>query len=95
MTVHWTSTAERHLTAIHDYIAGDSEHHARETVDRITARTQQIALFPLSGRALPEGNVRSTREVIEGSYRIIYRVRVDQIEVLAVLHTRQRFPRGR
>ena len=86
MKVHWTETAECHLAAIHAYIAQDSQEYALRTVDRLTRRSQQIVDFPLSGRRVPEYNMDQIREVIEGPYRIIYHIKPDQIDVLAVIH---------
>ncbi|MEH1861459.1 MAG: type II toxin-antitoxin system RelE/ParE family toxin [Nostoc sp.] len=48
-----------------------------------------MAQFPLSGRIVPEFETKQIREVIEGSYRIIYYIKSDQIDVLAVLHGSQ------
>ena len=86
MKVHWTETAEGHLDAIYGYIAQDSPEYALIMIDRITARSQQIAIFPLSGRSVPEYEVEQIREVIEGPYRIIYYIHSEQIDILAVLH---------
>ena len=86
MRVHWTDTAEGHLDAIYAYIAQDSPEYARRMVDRLTRRSQQIAEFPFSGRRVPEYDVDQIREVIEGSFRIIYHIKSDQIDVLAVIH---------
>ena len=86
MKVHWTDTAEGHLDAIYAYIAQDSPEYARRIVDRLTRRTQQIAGFPLSGRRVSEYDLDQIREVIEGPYRIIYYIKADQIDVLAVIH---------
>lgn len=89
MKVHWTETAEGHLDAIYTYIAQDSPQYAMVTVDRLTRRSQQIADFPLSGRKVPEYEMEQIREVIEGAYRIIYHIKPDQIDVLAVIHGSQ------
>lgn len=86
MKVHWTDTAQKHLDAIHAYIAQDSPEYAKRTIDRLTRRSQQIAAFPLSGRRVPEYDMDQVREVIEGAYRLIYHVKQEQIDVLAVLH---------
>jgi len=86
MNVHWTETALGHLDAIRAYIAQDSTEYARRMVDRLTRRSQQIAEFPLSGRRVPEFDVDQIREVIEGTYRIIYHIKPDQTDVLAVIH---------
>jgi plasmid stabilization system protein ParE len=55
-------------------------------VERLTRRSEQIANFPFSGRIVPEFETEQIREVIEGSYRIIYYVKPEQIDVIAVLH---------
>jgi plasmid stabilization system protein ParE len=62
-------------------------------VDRLTRRSQQIANFPLSGREVPEFARGQIREVLEGSYRIIYHIKPDQIDVLAVIHGAQQILR--
>ena len=89
MKVHWTETAEDHLDAIYAYIARDSPEYALRMVDRLTRRSQQIAGFPLSGRKVPEYEMEQIREVIEGQYRIIYHIKPDQIDVLAIIHASQ------
>lgn len=38
---------------------------------------------------MPEFEQEQIREVIEGSYRIIYYIKPDQIDVLAVIHGSQ------
>lgn len=89
MKVHWTATAENHLDAIHAYIARDSPEYAKRMADRLTRHSQQIADFPLSSRRVPEYEIDQIREAIEGPYRIIYYIKPDQIDVLAVLHGAQ------
>jgi plasmid stabilization system protein ParE len=86
MNVHWTDTAEAHLDAIHAYIAQNSREYARRTVDRLTRRSEQIGRFPLSGRKVPEFEKEQIREVFEGPYRIIYHIKPDQVDILAVIH---------
>ncbi len=86
MKVHWTDTAEAHLDGICAYIAQNSKTYALRTVDRITKRSQQISAFPLSGRRVPEYDLNQIREVFSGPYRIIYHIKADQIDVIAVIH---------
>jgi addiction module RelE/StbE family toxin len=87
--VFWTETAVQHLSAIYAYIAQNSPKYAERTIDRLTRRSQQIATFPLSGRVVPEFSTEQIREVIESSYRIIYYIKAEQIDILAVLHGSQ------
>jgi plasmid stabilization system protein ParE len=71
----------------------DSLLYARRVVDRITARTKQIADFPRAGRQVPEYEDENVREVIEGRYRIIYRILSDRVDVVAVIHAARELPR--
>ena len=86
MKVVWTDNAIAHIQAIHDYIAQSSTAYAKRIVDQLTIRSVQIATFPLSGRTVPEWEFEQIREVIEGRYRIIYYIKPNQIDVLAVIH---------
>ena len=86
MKVHWTDTAEGHLDALHAYISQDSPEYAKCMVDRLARTSQQITDFPFSGRRVPEYDIDQIREIIEGPYRIIYHIKPDQIDVLAVIH---------
>ena len=92
MKVHWTNTALNNLRAIHEYTAQNSKIYADRLIDRLTQRSEQIGLFPRSGRMVPEYRRDDIREVIERPYRIIYRLKENQIDVLAVVHGARRMP---
>ena len=92
MKVEWTEAALEQLWAIHEYLAQSSPEYAQRVVDRITRRTQQIRSFPMSGRAVREFNAPQIREIMEGPYRIIYYIKPDQIDVIAVIHGAQQTP---
>ena len=49
-------------------------------------------MFPRSGRMVPEYEAPDIREVIERPYRIIYRIKADQIDILDVVHGAQLLP---
>ncbi|MBI5564627.1 MAG: type II toxin-antitoxin system RelE/ParE family toxin [Chloroflexi bacterium] len=87
MKVFWTDRAIANLRAVHDYIAQTSPDYAQHTVDRLTRRSEQIGAFPYAGRSVPEFDRDAIREVLEGSYRIIYGIKPSQIDVLAVIHS--------
>ena len=94
MKVHWTNNAISHLVDIYEYIAHDSTIYARRKIDLITRRSEQIASFPMSGRSVPEYEADDIREIIENPYRIIYRIKPDQVDVLAVIHCAQLLPKN-
>ena len=92
MKIRWTHNAIGHLTSIYEYISQDSPRYARGTIDRITARSRQISSFPRSGEMVPEYQDPDIREVVEGSYRVIYQVGGEEVRVLAVIHGARLLP---
>jgi len=92
MRVHWTQNAIEHLVNIYEHIALNSPTYAKGMVDKITRHSEQIANQPLSGRKVPEYQAEDIRELIEKPYRIIYRIKADQIDVVAVIHGARLLP---
>ena len=94
MPVNWTEAALTDLRHIETHIAHDSPQNGRRMVERIFSRTEQLADFPRLGAKVPEYNDESLREVLENPYRIVYRVRENRVDVVAVVHAARRIPRG-
>ena len=92
MKVLFTENAIEHLVNIYEYISLNSPTYARRMVDKITRRSEQIAAHPFSGRIVPEYEADDIRELIENPYRIIYRIKPAQIDILAVMHGAQLLP---
>lgn len=90
--VVWTRPARDDLREIRVYIAQDSQRYARVVVERLAAAVRRLRDYPLSGRVVPELARPTIREVIEGAYRIVYRVTPDAVQILAVVHGARRFP---
>lgn len=66
--------------------------YAQRMIDRLTRRSEQIGHFPQSGRVVPEFELPDIREVIEGPYRIVYRILPKQVDILAVVHGSRKTP---
>lgn len=92
MNVRWTDKAKEHLKGIRDYIASDSPKYANRMVDRLTRKGDSLRRFPMSGHTVPEYDDPAIRQVLEGSYRIIYRIAESGVEILAVLHAARQMP---
>jgi addiction module RelE/StbE family toxin len=90
MKVIWTPRAQRRLQDIQERIAEDQPLNAIRFVERLLSRGEQIGDQPRSGRVVPEYQRETIREVFEGDYRIIYRIRSQQVDVLSVRHGAQR-----
>ena len=91
--VLWTEPAVADLEAIFDFIARDSDVYAAATIERILDGVERLAAFPQSGRSVPEWRKPSLREIVIRSYRVIYRVRRDTVEILTVIHGARKLPR--
>ena len=91
MTVTWSPESLRDLEAIRDYVAQDSPAYADLVVRRIFAAVKRLELFPESGRIVPERNVPWLREVIVRPYRVVYRVRDNEHEVVTVFRASRLF----
>ena len=87
MRVLWTDAALNQLEAVRDFLSRTSPEYAQRIAERLVNRSEQIAAFPRSGRMVPEYEIDEVRQVVEGSYRIIYLIKENQIEVLAIIHT--------
>lgn len=84
--VRWTAQAADDLEAIADFIAADSPQYARLFAMDVLAAVGRLANFPNSGRVVPEIKDPGIREILLGSYRIVYRVKGDLVELLTVYH---------
>lgn len=82
--LRWTASARADLLDIGAYIARDDRVAARRHVERLRLRARQAAEHPHSGRIVPELGRDDLRELIEGNYRIVYRISAGFIEVLTV-----------
>lgn len=92
MRVHWTDEAKAQPRAIEAHIARESPGVARRTVARLAKRCRQIADLPHTGRMVPGFGRSDLRELLERPYRIIYRIKSGQIDIVTLRHYRQLLP---
>ncbi len=85
MALVWSDRARNDLREIGRYIARSNPENARAFVQRLQARARSAAKAPRAGRRVPEFDAEDLREVIEGSYRIIYRLARRRLEVVTVI----------
>ncbi|MGA2073075.1 MAG: type II toxin-antitoxin system RelE/ParE family toxin [Terriglobia bacterium] len=84
--VRWTPQAADDLESICLFIARDSAQLAVVFADRVLRATDRLASYPWLGRVVPELGAEDIREIIVGSYRIIYRLRKDAVHLLTLHH---------
>ncbi len=83
----WTDFAIEDLKFIHDYISRDSKTYANKFIDKLITKLEQLETFPQSGKVVPEFGKDDIRELVEGNYRIIYKIRADHIGIVRVHHS--------
>ena len=90
--IKWTEQATQQLDQAHDYItlSNNKEVAARITM-QIATGVQQLAAFPMSGKA---GRVAGTRELVISNTPFVAAYVIDKadIVVLAIYHGGQHWP---
>ena len=89
--VKWTSTAKKDLKKIYYYIAEDSKYYARQVAQDIVEKTEGLNVFLEIGRIVPEINDKKIRELIIYSYRLVYEIKNDDVNILAIIHGKRDF----
>ncbi len=89
----WSPRAVADLDAICEYGRRYSEAAARDLARQIIALANPIASQPLLGSAVEEYGQEEIRERLCHNYRLIYRIRGDDVEVATILHGARRLPR--
>ena len=84
MAVIWSRRARDDLAATFHFIARDDRAAAERWLARLIKRGNALAALPHTGRMVPEFVRDDLREVIERTYRIVYRIDGDAIRILTV-----------
>lgn len=94
MAAYWSRRALRNLQDIVSHIQRDSPQSAGDFARKTLRSVARLASFPESGRKVPELEDQSPapREIFAGDYRILYRVRLKNVEIVAIVHGRRLLP---
>lgn len=85
--IKWLKSAKDDLKEIYDYISLDSKRYARFQIEKIQAKTQILKTHINIGKVVEEFGEEFVREIVEGNYRIIYKiVAANQVHILMVHH---------
>lgn len=88
MKIVWTPLALERVNDIARYIARDKPAAAAKWVKELFRLVGRLSSQPHSCRVVPELNRPDIRELIHGSYRVIYKL-TDEVHILTVRHGRQ------
>lgn len=84
LKVFWTENSVQDLLSIKEFISLDSFERAETWVRELYFSGEDLAVFPLRGRIVPEFNRENIRELLIENYRLVYRVKATSIEILTV-----------
>ena len=84
MKIRWTEESLDQSTNIEAYIAKDSPARAVHFVDQIIEYVLLLENNPRAGRMVPEISNPDIRELIFQKYRVVYKLKEKQIEILTV-----------
>ena len=89
--VIWSIPARNDLKQVYDYIAKDSKYYATNVIENIVSKAENLDEFPEIGRVVPEIGDENVRELIIYSYRLIYEVAPNDVQILAIIHGKRDF----
>ena len=84
MKVIWTHESLAKLAEIEEFISRDSPRRAKKFINYLIERGESISINPMIGHMFPEILNPLIRELIVKNYRIIYRLKKTNIEILTV-----------
>ena len=86
--VRWTAQSIEDIRSIAEFISKESKKYADSQVDSFFVYAEILESFPNAGRIVPETNNKALRELLIGSYRVIYEIiSSKRIDILAVHHS--------
>ncbi len=82
----WSEEALEDIESIATYIEKDSPVYAKAVVSKFFEKVEILRTNPELGRTVPETNDKKIREMYIYSYRLIYKIDIDTILLVAVVH---------
>ena len=82
----WTDVAALGLEQAAEYIGKDSPTYAAALVAGADKAAQSLRGFPERGKGVPEYRAQQVRQLLVGSYRLIYRIDQQTIQIIAFVH---------
>ena len=90
LPVHWRLEALEKFSEIIQFIGERDPQAARRLKERLEAAVLPLSEHPYLYRS---GREPGTRELVaHPNYVIVYRVTHEQVEIIAVMHSRQEYP---
>ena len=84
VNISWSQLALDDLKNIHAYIALDWQYYATNFIEKLVKKIKLLEKYPSSGRIVPEFENAEIRELIEGKYRIVYKLGESEVTILRI-----------
>jgi len=91
MRVVWAPIALDRAEEAARFIAADRPAAAAKWIDGLLDAVAKLTAFPDKGRMVPEVGRAEIREILYGSYRVVYRLEEKRLFILTVRHQRRHF----
>lgn len=82
--VSWTENSLSHLRNIREVLKSDSHQQAQLMMDRLLNESTWLKLNPRIGRIVPEIKNPEIRELLKGTFRIIYLYQDQESKVIVL-----------
>ena len=90
MKIVWTEQAYDCLKEIYRYLSQNgSSLQGERFIEKIIEKGESLLEFHHRGRIVPELGMSDIRELLEGNYRIIYRITEKEIQIVSVFEGHQ------
>ena len=89
--VKWFSVAKADLREIYAFKKKILNSMLQKVANEITAKSEALESFPSMGRVVEELNDPNLREIIVYSYRLIYQISNESIEIVTLVHSRRNY----
>ena len=93
--VVWGQGARNALDAAVAYIAEDSPEGAKKVLDVVLRTASSLDALSERGRVVPEVSDPTIREAFVYSYRLMYRVTDEEVQIVGFVHGAREFRRWR
>lgn len=84
MKIFFTPRSKSDISEIVHYISQDNPQAARDWAKSVFDSVKSLENFPSLGRIVPEYSEDTIREIIQGQYRIVYKVNQPEEEIYIV-----------
>jgi toxin ParE1/3/4 len=82
----WSLEAANDVEAIFEYLLEASPSYAKRFVIKVKEAADSLQIFPERGRYVPEYTESKAREIFVDSFRLLYRVFPDKVDITGVIH---------